>query len=779
MRNSFMRTSRHSSGTRDSVSRSPIARASRNRSAGGEFTPSRKLPVSAITILLILAGISAFIIIVRLFYLQVIKYDFYSAAALKEHSGYTELSAKRGEILVQDYASGDLFTVASNTTMDLIFVDPKLITNKTLAARTLADTVFDLNTERKRDDERIASEKREFKRTGNIDAYNRVAARSDEELKENFYQEILTKVSSDIRSEIILEENMPQETLERIVVKNINGIEVKGTSLMAYPAKIYDKRLTALELSEDLQIPAPRLEQLLIGENRYEVVAKKVDPEKSKALKDIMKEDDRYAGIGFQEEYFRYYPEKTLAANLLGFVDTGGSGQYGIEETFDKQLKGKIGIFKTQRDSVGRQITVGDSVIQPAVNGEDIVLTIDRNIQLEVERLLKKGVDEYRANAGQVIVMDPKTGKIIAMAHYPSFDPNNYSEVFEKTDVDFTPEEIANLVQLEDDPNHYMFYRNYDTRDGYQVFKNEEEGKDAVYQRFANWFGPEVYKNKLINEIYETGSTIKPIVMAAAIDDGDVTPNTTYYESGPIKVDEFEIHNSTDQYRGLQTMTNVLEYSSNIGMSWVAKKIGRNLFYSYLIKFGFGERTGIEFDNEEKGYIEYFTEWADSELVTHAFGQGITVTPLQMAAAFSALANKGVLMQPYIVAAVRDNTGKIQYPEPQVIRQVISEDTSNKITAMLVSAVENGIAPLSKVAGYYVAGKSGTAQTYKHGVPLSGAGTTITTFAGYAPVDDPKFVVIVKLDYPRVSEWCAQTSAPLAAQIEKFLFNYYNIPPDK
>jgi len=763
-----MRTSRYSSGTRDTSAR-------------------RHSPFSTTTILFIGVVVLTVIIGCRLVYLQGFKYDFYKEAASKEHSGYTELPAKRGEILVQDYTSGDLFTVASNTTMDLIYVDPKLVTNKTLVARTLADTIFDVDNERKRDNERVASEKREYKRTGNMDAYNRVAARTDEELKENFYQEILKKVSSNVRDEIILVENESREVLDRIAAKKINGIEIKGESVMAYPAKIYDKRRTALDLEDDLQIPAVRLEQILIGENRYEIIAKKVDPEKSKVLREIIKKDNeqypgenRYAGIGFQEEYFRFYPEKSLAANVLGFVDQAGGGQYGIEETFDQQLKGKKGIFKAQMDSVGRQITVGESVIQPAVNGEDIVLTIDRNIQLEVERLIKKGVEEFRANAGQVIVMDPKTGKILAMAHYPSFDPNSYGDVFAKTDVDFTPEEIANLVPAdEEDTTKYWFYRNYDTHDRYQVFKNEEEGKDAVYQRFANWVGQEVYKNKLLGEIYEPGSVFKPIVMAAALDDGDVMPETTYYESGPIKVDEFEIHNSTDQYRGLQTMTNVLEESSNIGMAWVAKKIGRNLFYSYAVKFGFGDRLGIEFDNEEKGYMEYFTEWADSELVTHAFGQGITVTPLQIASAYAVMANKGVLMQPYIVAAVRDANGKIIKTEPQVIRQVISEDTANTITQMMVSAVENGVAPKSKVEGHFVAGKSGTAQTYKYGKPLSGAGTTITTFAGYAPVDDPKFVVVVKYDFPRSSEWCANTSAPTAAEIEKFLFSYYNIPPDK
>jgi cell division protein FtsI/penicillin-binding protein 2 len=726
------------------------------------------------------------IIIIRLFYLQILKHDFYQQAAAREHQGYTELPAKRGEILVKDYTNGETYTVASNTTLDLIYVDPKLITNKTLVASTLADTLFDLEKEREKDNERIIKEKREFKRTGNMDAYERVKPLSDEELKDAFYHEILEKVSRNIREEILLSADLPQDILDEINKKNLAGIEISGSKLYAYPQKIYDKRHTALALTDYLQIPAPRLEQILIGENRYEVIARKVDPEKSRKLREIIQKDaeehpgeENYLGIGFKEEYYRFYPEKTFAANILGYVDKEGKGQYGIEETFDKQLRGKKGIFKAQRDSIGRQITVGESVIQPAVNGEDIVLTIDRTIQLEVERILKKGVENYKAESGQVIILDPKTSKVIAMAHYPTFDPNNYSDAFKKVDIDLTDEEIESLVSIKDSDTHFIFYRNFDTDDKYEVFKDVEEGKAPVYQRYANWFGAEVFQNKIVSSIYEPGSVFKPIAMSAAIDDGTVTPDHKFYEAGPIKVDEYEIHNSTDQYRGWQTMTNVLEQSSNVGMAYVAKKMGRRLFYTYILRFGFNEKTGIEFAHEESGRVEYFTKWADSELVTHAFGQGIAVTPLQMANAYAALANGGLLMQPYIVEEIREANGKITVTEPMAVRQAITEDSANKITAMLVSAVENGVAFKAQVPGHYIAGKTGTSQTYKHGKPLHGAGTTITSFAGYGPIDDPKFVVLVKLDKPHTSEWGAETAAPLFKEIATFLFDYYNIPPDK
>ncbi len=743
---------------------------------------------NTITLLMVLVGFATFAIVARLFYLQIIKYNFYNEAAAVAHSGYTELPAKRGEILVKDYTSGDTYTVASNTTKDLIAVDPKGITNKTLVASALAESLFSLEIEREKDNQRVIEERREFKRTGNMEAYDRVQPLTDEELKDGFYNEILTKVNRDVRDVILLADKdyLTKDQLDEIAGKNIAGIEVKDNLLYAYPQKVYDKRYAGKILSPYLDMAPARIEQLLIGENRYEIIARNVDPERSNKLREIIQKDRKenpndknFDGVIFQEEYSRFYPEGTFAANILGFVDKDGIGQYGIEESFERLLRGKKGIFKAQRDARDRQITVGDSVIQPAVNGHDIILTIDRTIQLEVERILKAGVEKYRANSGQVVIIDPKTSKIISMAHYPTFNPNKYSEAYNKVDVEFTEEELKSLLPIEKSDTHFYFYKNWDTDDKYEVFKDVKEGKEPVYQRFENWFGPEVYQNKIVASIYEPGSVFKPIAMVAALDDGDVTPNHTFYESGPIKVDEFEIHNSTDKYRGLQTMTNVLEQSSNVGMAYVAKKIGRNLFYSYMMKFGFNEKTGIEFENEEAGHIEYFTNWADSELVTHAFGQGIAVTPLQMANAYAALANKGVLMQPYIVDAIRDEKGEVTHTEPVAISQSITEDSANKITAMLVSAVENGVAKNAKVPGHYVAGKTGTSQTYKWGKPLRGAGTTITSFAGYGPIEDPKFVVLVKLDRPRSSEWGSETAAPIFKEIATFLFDYYNIPPDK
>lgn len=216
------------------------------------------------------------------------------------------------------------------------------------------------------------------------------------------------------------------------------------------------------------------------------------------------------------------------------------------------------------------------------------------------------------------------------------------------------------------------------------------------------------------------------------------------------------------------------------GISWVTKKIGRNLFYSYMMKFGFDQRTEIEFDNEVAGKVEYFDQWTDSELATHGFGQGITVTPIQMITAYAAIANKGVLMQPHIVDSINQKDGKIIKTETTPLQKVVSEQTANTMTAMLVNNVENGDSYTKmKLPDHYYGAKTGTAQTYKNGHALNGAGTTLTTVIGFAPINDPKFVVLVKMDRPRTSEWADSTSGNLFHDVMQYLFTYYSIPPDK
>jgi cell division protein FtsI/penicillin-binding protein 2 len=297
--------------------------------------------------------------------------------------------------------------------------------------------------------------------------------------------------------------------------------------------------------------------------------------------------------------------------------------------------------------------------------------------------------------------------------------------------------------------------------------------------------------------MYEPGSVFKSMVIASGIDSGEVTPFETYEEYKPLKIDtgtgQFQfIRNALNKYRGIQTVTQALEQSSNLGLAYVARKMGKQVFYSYLENFGFGELTYIDLAEEQRGRMSFWKTWPEAQLITTSFGQGISVTPLQMVSALSALANGGVLMQPKIISERILPTGERKKESPRVIRRVISEDTSAQMTAMLVSSIANGVAWGGGVKGYALAGKTGTAQIActdatrcEKGKYETGTGSTVTSFGGYGPASHPRFVILVNFERPRYSRhglddtWGSTTSAPVFREIAEFILSYYDIPPEK
>lgn len=736
-------------------------------------------------------------IILRLFYLQVIAHSYYADIAQRERQGYTTLPSRRGEIQIEDYNSGESYKIATNTTLNMIYADPTLIEDPVHVGETLAPLLFELEIEKELDKKRIEEEYRALNDITDLklrtEAESKIKFKTDEELATSFKDGLIATLSAKTRDVILITEGLDAETAERIKESSLEGIEVSESgNLYAFPGKISDKNNVASSLAQIFGTDVEDLESILLGKNRYVILKRKLEPDISEKINEIIEKDQeatrdeqgnkieaplKFLGIRMKEEYFRFYPEQSLAAQVLGYVNSAGDGQYGIEGTYNDILRGKDGIFTSQIDANGNQITVADSVIENAIDGANITLTIDRAIQLEVEKLLAAGVKTYEASSGQAIVIDPKTGAILAMAQSPTFNPNVYGDIFEKYQIDLTDEQKKDLYTTgEGDAIRYWFYIQKDPPLRIELFRDKEN--QDVYYAYKNSVGPEVYKNKMVNEVFEPGSIFKPLAMAAAINAGEVEPNTTYMETGPVKVDDYEIHTYDDTYRGLQTMTNVLEHSSNVGMVFIAQKLGRTLFYNYLKAFGFTERTGIGILDEALGTLAPSDTWTDSELVTKAFGQGISVTPIQMVEAYTAVANNGVMLQPYLVKRIDYADGSSESFEPRVVRQVLTEETSQKLTAMMVSTAENGYRFLV-IDGHYFAGKSGTAQTYKWGVALKGRGTTIASYVGFGPIDDPKFLILIKLDYPRANEFGANTSGRIFKDIASYLFDYYNVPPDK
>ncbi len=432
-------------------------------------------------------------------------------------------------------------------------------------------------------------------------------------------------------------------------------------------------------------------------------------------------EQAQLPGIVLEEQEVRIYPEKSLAAHVIGYLGFDNErrvGRYGIEGFFDQELKGDLGWLSGERDAGGRFIGVAKNEFLPAEDGADVVLTIDRVVQSLLEKELKDGVERYGAERGSIVVTNPATGAVLGMATYPTFDPNTY---FAVTDA-------------------------------------------------------RVQSNPVVSDIFEPGSIVKPAIMAAALEENKVEPNTTFVDNGPVRVAEYTINTFDGKHHGTQTMTQVLEKSNNVGMVWVGQQLGAETIYDYLRRFGLGERTGIELEGETQTNLKTPDEWNVTTVATASFGQGVALTPLQALNVINAIANNGKLTQPHIVSRLRYSNGDEKETTPTVVRQVISEETAAQVSAMMVSVIENGVAGLARVPGYYLAGKTGTAQVPDDRGKYS-PDRKIIAFAGFGPVDDPRFSILIKLDNPAGLSFASGTAAPMFRNLAEKLLNYYQIPP--
>jgi len=480
------------------------------------------------------------------------------------------------------------------------------------------------------------------------------------------------------------------------------------------PNTVIDKITPILGLAEEEW--KALLPKLAKADDPYEPIKHKVTKQKVDELKAL-----ELAGIGFLPETYRYYPEKGIGGQIFGFVGFDGEtkiGQYGLEGYFNEQLSGQSGLLKSIKDAVGSLVAIGPRSIKPAQNGVDLVLTIDRKVQFTACQKLKEFYDWFKAKSATVIIMEPKTGAIVAMCSFPDFDPENYNEV-------------ANINDL---------------------------------------------NNPAIFTAYESGSVFKTITMAAALDKDKITPETTYEDPGEVKVGPYTIRNFDNQAHGVNTMTQVLEQSLNTGAMFAAEKIGRATFKEYVDDFGFGKPTGITLDKEMPGDVSSLAKKGDIYYLTGSYGQGITVTPIQLITAYAAVANGGKLVKPYIVSETVKANGEIVKNQPVEIRQVIKPKTAALLSGMLVSVTEKGYDKKAKVSGYYLAAKTGTAQI-SNGSGGYGSETT-HTFIGFGPVSNPKFVMLLKLDKPQGVRFASDTLGPLFRQLAEFLLNYYQIPPD-
>lgn len=425
-------------------------------------------------------------------------------------------------------------------------------------------------------------------------------------------------------------------------------------------------------------------------------------------------------GLGFESYPTRSYPEGSPSAYLTGFVGKSETdlpqGYFGLEGYYDRYLKGTAGKLIEEKDALGMPIVIGNQFNIPARPGTSLVTSIDRVVQHVAYKNLVEGIQKYEADSGTVTVLETQTGRVLAMVSVPGYDPKNYQN-----------------------------------------------------------FSTDVYKNPIVSSSYEPGSTFKTLIMAAGLDAGVITKNSTCDTcSSPQTISGQVVKNYDDSYYPNNSMSGIILHSDNVGMVYIGRKLGKDRLLDYLKKFGFGKPTGIDLQEESSPEIRPNNEWYDIDWATASFGQGIAVTPIQMTAAVNSIATQGLYYPPRVVTELREDgeSKTVSLPKPT---QVISKQAAADVTEMMVNGVNNGQVKWYKPDGYTIAGKTGTAQ-----VPIAGhydKDKVIASFVGFAPVPNPKFTMLVTVSNPKTTQWGSTTAAPIFFAISKELFRYYQVPP--
>ncbi len=492
------------------------------------------------------------------------------------------------------------------------------------------------------------------------------------------------------------------------------AVSLAVESLYADPFTVKDAELVATKLAPLLKSSQKELLRKLSSKKRFVWLERKLEPKISKQVRSL-----KLAGLRFVTERKRYYPQASSAAHVLGFIGLDPNGLEGIELEFDQQLQGKSGRLISLRDARGRGLASADSVVQGGEAGHNLYLTIDRSLQYVAEKELARVVRETGAVGGTVVMMEPASGRVLALASQPDYNPN-----------------------------------------------------------FAGQYKASKRRNRAVCDMYEPGSTFKPFLVAAALEEGLVKPEKKIYcENGRYTVGGKTIRDHK-KFKHL-TIEEIIKFSSNIGSAKLGKMLEREKFHSYIRDFGFGETTGIDLPGEVSGMLRSPSNWFEIDLAAISFGQGISVTSMQMASAMATIANGGLLMEPYLVEKITSTDGDLVSKRlPQVRRRVVSELTAKQVRKMLVTVTEpGGTGTRAAIAGYRVAGKTGTAQkvdTVTGGYSLD---KRVSSFVGFVPADNPALVISVSIDEPQGKTYGGLVAAPVFARIAGQTLRHMDILP--
>jgi cell division protein FtsI (penicillin-binding protein 3) len=490
---------------------------------------------------------------------------------------------------------------------------------------------------------------------------------------------------------------------------------VAAKRVIADATVVDDPARTALALTTLLDVPAAELtEQLSAEGDQYVVLARQVAPEVVDQIRDL-----ELDGISFEEDPVRLYPAGTVGGQVVGFVGRDGNGLAGVEQTFEDQLAGADGVSRVEVDGSGNRIPSGIDDTTPATDGGTVRLTLDEDLQFVVQERLAAACSDGATTTASAVVLDAQTGEVAAMASCPGYDPGAYGE----TD-------------------------------------------------------PELLGNPVVSDVYEPGSVMKAVTLAAALEEGKADPSTVLQVPGHIRAGDTVVTDAHDHAPIGFTVTGILAKSSNVGSIMLAREVGDETFEEYLRAFGIGSETGIELPGESAGILEASADWTASRAANVPIGQGVSVTTLQMASVYQTLANGGVRVPPRVVSSVTAADGTVtRTPRPEGTR-VVSESTAEAMTYMLEAVVgKGGTAPLGAVDGFRVVGKTGTAQRANPECGCYTGGGYFTTFVGYAPADDPQYVVAVGLERPTSSAEGGQVAAPVFADLMRYALTAGGVVP--
>jgi cell division protein FtsI (penicillin-binding protein 3) len=484
-------------------------------------------------------------------------------------------------------------------------------------------------------------------------------------------------------------------------------------SVFALPRRIVDRAAVAALLAPRLGERAADLEERLRADRPFVWLKRKLPPATVQGIRAL-----RVVGVGTLPESLRFYPNRELAAHVLGFEGYDDRGLEGVELQYDRVLAGDAGVALVERDALGRDVTAEPTILEPPTPGHGLVLTLDAAVQYIAERELDEAWRHTRAQAGMILAMDPRTGEILAIAIRPTYNPNAY--------------QTATSVE---------------------------------------------WRNRAVTDPFEPGSTFKAILAAAALEERVVRPDDRLYaEQGVIRVANRAIHD-WKRY-GWLSFREVLQNSSNVGAIKVGMALGRDRYYRHILGFGFGSPTGVGLPGESRGQIRPPARWSGLSLASMSIGQEVSVTALQMLTAFSAIANEGRLMQPHIVRAVVDGEGReVRRTEPVAVRQVVSRQTAVTLREILTAVVAEGTGARAAVPGYAVAGKTGTAQKPDPATRLYSRRPGVLSFVGFVPAHDPRLAMLVMLDEPKTVAWGSEAAAPLFAAVAGQVLRRLEIPP--